>query len=310
MTRVGAVHTAEEPPGDEELSFGGDPDREPRLRMWASAHRRLLAAGAAVVVLLGVLGGGGWYLYDQSQKPLAPPEGPWPEQVRFAVSLCDAPAIFVTCPHGVGGDPRTYQRIEAALRADPAVRSLTFLSRYDTYAEYRKWMALSLDGRRTGPEGVGPDDVSPMLYGTLRRPADYPQVAGRVESMAGVAFVSGRPISFWRGKAEVEVTLCGSLPTKVCAGHTPRGVTDDQKRLVLDRLRGIAGVDAVYFEDRAHALRVEENRRPVGSGGRQKLESMNEKFYVKVRDPGAIEVIGHSIKDLPGVDSVSMVASE
>jgi hypothetical protein len=42
-----------------------------------------------VLVLLGLFGGGGWYLCDQSRGPLPPPDGPWPEQFGFTVSLCD-----------------------------------------------------------------------------------------------------------------------------------------------------------------------------------------------------------------------------
>ncbi|MEU0477748.1 hypothetical protein ABZ260_00985 [Streptosporangium sp. NPDC006013] len=70
----------------DELSFGGE--REPRLRIWAAAHRRLLAITVAAAVVPAGLGAGGRYLYRQSLLPSPPPDVALPPVVGFGVQLC------------------------------------------------------------------------------------------------------------------------------------------------------------------------------------------------------------------------------
>ncbi|GAB3138092.1 hypothetical protein GCM10027161_20950 [Microbispora hainanensis] len=62
------------------------------------------------------------------------------------------------------------------------------------------------------------------------------------------------------------VTLCGNSSIEVCAGRMTGGITANQKRTILDRLRGIPEVVAVYLEDRAHALEAAMHHWPESAG--------------------------------------------
>ncbi|MEV7965249.1 permease-like cell division protein FtsX [Sphaerisporangium sp. NPDC088356] len=291
-----------DPPATEELSFGGDPDRGPRLRAWLSAHRGPVAAGVAVVVLLGALAGGGWYLYDQSRRPLAPPAGPVPEQLGFNVELCDSdlPRRCSEEVYDIADDPR---QVADAVRALPEVASVKFISKQDAYELWRRSSSQYLDpAYRTN---VKPENFLNSITGTLRRSADFPRFAERVRAFTGVREVSRRPTSFWRGKADLTVNLCGNDPIweDRCGPVTDRHVTEEQKQAIADRIRSVEGVEKIYFEDRAHALMLQKRYYPEGPGSAPPLllASMNEAFHVKVRAPAVAERVMQAVEGLPGV---------
>jgi hypothetical protein len=302
MARVSAVDAPDDPPSAEELSFGEDPDREPRVREWVAAHRGLLAVGAAVLVLAGALGGGGWYLHDQAREPLPPPDVPVPAQLTFQVSVCGEAAA--RCQTDSGRVIADTPRIEAALRGIPEIASVSFLS---AAGLYQSWHDLA--DRVPGPDSaftLTRADFVDVFEGTLRRSADYPAVAARVRAVHGVQDVVRVPTDFWAGKADVDVTLCGRLPEKACASITGHQVSDDQRQAIVDRIHEVDGVEKVYFEDRAHALMLQRLYNPeLGRRGPPLiLELMKESLYVKTGTPKAAEAVRQAVKGMLGVASV------
>ncbi|MFC4586508.1 permease-like cell division protein FtsX [Sphaerisporangium corydalis] len=296
------MYQPEEPPGPEELSFGEDPDREPRFRAWASAHRVLLAVGAVAVVLLGVVAGGGWYLYDRSREPLPPPDVAVPEQLRFAVGVCGEG--ISRCQTDQGRVIADQPRVEAALRAIPEVVSLEFVS---SAASYNRWRGLpdrypDVTSDFTLTQANFPDS----FIGTLRHQSDYLAVAAKVRRIRGVRVVTRVTTDFWDGRADVTVTLCGYGPARACKSIGGRPVTDAQKRAILDRLLAVDGVEKIYFEDRAHALKLERLYRPEGinDGPPLLLELMLESYRVRTGTPKAAEAVRKAVRDMPGVQSV------
>ncbi|MGI5161694.1 permease-like cell division protein FtsX [Microbispora sp. CA-102843] len=134
-------------------------------------------------------------------------------------------------------------------------------------------------------------------------------MAEELKSMTGVLAVVRAPTDFWQGKADVAVALCGSSSIEVCAGRLTGGITDDQKRAILDRLHEILGVDAVYFEDRAHALEVARHYWPESVESAVLMaDEIGESFYVKLNNPRLAEVVGRTLKDFPGVQGVRKIA--
>ncbi|WP_405144849.1 permease-like cell division protein FtsX [Sphaerisporangium sp. NBC_01403] len=299
------------PPLAEELSFGGDPDREPWLRTWVSAHRRLLAVCVAVVVAMGLAGGGGWYLYDRSRKPLPPPDGPWPEQLGFAVGLCGKWSPSPECTPSEELAAKKPSGIEAALRAVPEIATIRFSEeRIVSGGERNKsfWTSRVLSGTLDAPDQTFYVSLA-YFEGTVRT-RDYARVAARVRSIEGVSYVRSQA-TFWEGKADVAIDLCSKGPGLVCTGIKDRSVTEPQKRAIVDRLWDIPGVEKIYFEDRAHARKIREHYAPGDTGPRDpgivSMEDMTESLYVKLTDRRAVEVIGESIKDMPGVRMVRRI---
>ncbi|MFC4531568.1 permease-like cell division protein FtsX [Sphaerisporangium dianthi] len=301
----------EPPEAGEELSFGdGDPERESRLqaweaagRRWASAHRRLLAVGAAVVVLLGLLGSGGWYLYQESRKPLPPPDAALPVQDRFTVSLCQG--RFFRCPSGTRGAEaaKDTRRLEERLRAIPGVVSLRFVSREARYQRMSDKTYIDPDGR-TGR--ITLDMMQDTFEGVLRDPALFGQVAEQARRIAGVERADRLPTDFWQGRADVTVTLCRNDPARVCAPLKHRPLTEEEKQAILDRIREVRGVEKVYFEDQSHALRLERHYYPEGSPyeGPILLGDMNESYHVKIAGPDAARRVREALKGVTGVQLV------
>ncbi|GAA3830669.1 hypothetical protein GCM10022226_59410 [Sphaerisporangium flaviroseum] len=289
---------SEEPPSAEELSFGGDTDREER----ASAHRGPLALGVAALVLLGVLGGGAWYLRDQSRRPLPPPDTPVPEQLNFQVAICDEGIARCQTDDGrvIGDAPR----IEAALRAIPEIASVRFVSARSTYQRWRDSPDRA-PGPDTGFTLTWADFIN-TFDGTLRRSADYPAVAAKVMTIPGVQDITRKPTDFWAGKADATVILCGRGVARVCESIAGRQATDEQKQAIVDRIHDVDGVEKIYFEDRAHALMLRQRSHPEGTAGEPTplLDQMRESFRVKTSTPEAAEAVRNAVKELPGVECV------
>ncbi len=291
--------------GAEELSFGGDPDRDPRLRAWVSAHRGLVAAGVAVLVLLGVLAGGGRYLYDQSRKALPPPAGPLPEQLGFTVTLCDSD-LPRPCAEGVFEIADDPGRVEDALRAIPEVTSVRYISREDAYQMWRRSSSQFLEEKYR--VGIRPEYFQNSFKGTLRRSADYPRFAERVRPLAGVRNVSRSPTTFWRDKADLAIYLCGDGYQKECGTPANRQMTEDQKQAIVDRIRSVDGVEKVYFEDRAHAVMLFKHYFPETKGPAE--GDVVEAFHVKGRTTEVADLVRRAVKGMPGVLASEMYGAE
>ncbi|WP_214408697.1 permease-like cell division protein FtsX [Sphaerisporangium fuscum] len=282
------MDTPEGSSGTEELSFGGDPDREPRLRRWVTAHRRLLAVGAAIVVALALAGGGGTYLYLQSRKPLPPPDAALPEQLRFRVYF------------GHGGE------VPDAVRAIPGVASVKVVGKEEQYRE-------ALKAYEEDPEAhTKPLDrthFSDRLDGTLRRSADYPAVEARLRHVPGVLDVRREITDFWSGKADVSVYLCGAGPGELCTSFRTGPIAEQPKQAILDRLRGIDGVEKIYFEDKAFALKLMKRYFPEGVDGDTGIPSsaVRESFRLRIGRPDGYKLVRQAVDTMPGVLEVTRV---
>ncbi|SNS60437.1 hypothetical protein SAMN05216276_101291 [Streptosporangium subroseum] len=287
----------------EELSFGDDgPDREPRLGPWMAAHTRLLAACAAVLVVLGLAAGGGWYLYERSWLPQPPPEVALSPSLRFEVFMCGCDGMAkATVEQGQGA--------EAALRALPQVTSV----------EVRSGEEMSNERRRSY-EGIGDRSVQSsatvgdVLRGTLRRSEDFPAVAEKMKSVPGVAGAWRGPTTFWAGRADAEIALCGKEPmfsdAPECQRSRRAGVTgaatEEEKAAIAARLRDLPGVETIYFEDPGHALKLMKLSDPEhASGG-----IFTGSFFVKFSDPALARALVPAVRPLAGVFTVFPVPSE
>ncbi|MFC7382388.1 permease-like cell division protein FtsX [Sphaerisporangium rhizosphaerae] len=299
----------EPPEAGEELSFGDDPGRESRLsawesvgRTWVSAHRKLLAAVAAFVVLLGALGAGGRHLYQESRKPLPPPDVALPVQDRFVVVLCGAG--ITQCQDGGAEAAKDVGRIEADLVAIPEVARVRFRSGEAEFERVKK------EGGYRQPDGsmmpITRDMFADGFEGVLRSPDLFAQVAARGRLVTGVADVWRTPTEYWTGKANVTVILCGTGAAKECAPLDYESPTERQRQAIVDRIREVDGVEQVYFEDRRHALRLQKHYYPEDRSFDPPLllVNMQESFRVKIAGPDASQRLRQALKNVPGVEDV------
>ncbi|GII75427.1 hypothetical protein Sru01_04090 [Sphaerisporangium rufum] len=290
--------------GREELSFGG-PDRESRLAGWAARHRRALAAAAGALAVLAALAAGGRHLYLESREPLPPPDAPLPAQVGFQVYLCPRPAAS-GCSAEDLRQARRPERIQAELRALPGVVSITYTSPEEAY---RIWRRSSSEADAQG-EGrlVVPAFLGASVTGTLRRPEDYAEVATRARRISGVFDVDRSPVSFWTGRADLRIDLCNINPVPRCGnvGTVPRPPSAAERQAIVDRIWRVDGVEKIYFEDRAHALRLARHYYPERAlAGDAMLTAWNDReaFYVKTRDAAAARRVMDQVAGLPGVEA-------
>ncbi|MBB6470667.1 permease-like cell division protein FtsX [Sphaerisporangium rubeum] len=279
------------------MSFGDDPDQEPWLRRWVAAHRKVLAIGTATIVLLALIAGGGWHLYQQSRKPLPPPAVALPEQTRFIVWLCQEEI----CPGPGTPRPGDVRRVETALRSMPEVVSIKFSRNRSQGSQHPGTIMDPATGHGIGPVFFDAFD------GRLRRSSDFPAVAAKLKGMAVAQRLS---TDFWFGKADVTVTLCGTSADEACSPFLIHDMTEEQKQAVLDRIREIDGVRQVYYEDRQHALTLQQHYHPETSRSDPPLilAAMKETYRVKMSGPDAVRRLQQALNGVPGVESVMSVA--
>ncbi|NUP68053.1 MAG: hypothetical protein HOW71_38455 [Nonomuraea sp.] len=267
----------------DELSFGDD--REPWLRTWAEAHRRLAALLVAAVVVLAGLGAGGWYLHQRSLLPSPPPDDPFPEPVGVVVSLCAGEAVG--CPKG------TADQVMKLVREIPEVVSPRLVTADES--EMRWAMQVITD------EGLAERrEVRwvPFIEGGLRSGADFDTVRRRLAGQRGVMRVSPRIPDFWKGKADLSVVMCGGprLPwADGCGGSAP---TAAQRDAVVARLRELDGVDEVFLQDRAFGLRLNRHYAPDAP---LTLDDVPETLYVRLDDAAKAKTVGQTMLRMPGV---------
>lgn len=298
-----------EDPRSEELSFGADsgdgPRPSERAAEWARAHRRLLTAVGLSVALVAGSGVGGWHLYEKSNQPLPPPDGPWPQTGRLSVYLCggtDFDAGWETCRSGGAATAADRQKIEAGLRAMPELRDIRFESREEARANLRE----------KSTEGTEPDLVDiPEAYRVRVEPGDWKALRSRIEALPGVSNVFLFRDGFWWDKADIGISLCpesSSLPTNPCKG---RGrPTEDEKRNVFDRIKALPDVETVYLEDPAHYLKMLRHSywEETGSAAND-VAHLPETFYVKLKRPPARDTINKIFEGMPGVNDVSDISA-
>ncbi|GII00887.1 permease-like cell division protein FtsX [Planobispora takensis] len=302
-------------PRHEELSFGGgDPDREPRLRAWWRARPRLAAVCAAVAVLLAAGGAGGWYLHQRSREPLPPPAVAFPEQTRFTVLLCGGygPGEGL-CPGRPKAGEAEHLAVAARMRAMPELAEVAYVSEADNRRE-----TLALYAARGEPQETEGVTFTAYLRGTLRRSDDFAAVVAKITAFPEVRRVIRVPVDFWAGKADVAVHLCAAAEAREegCTENRPGGVegaaTEAEKEAVLDRIRELPGVEAVYLQDRGHLARLLGHYGPAVPEQDQPIppERLYESFYVKFARPVGTAEIVRALEPLPGVHRVFPVRND
>ncbi|MER6943310.1 hypothetical protein ABT294_04730 [Nonomuraea sp. NPDC000554] len=271
----------------DELALGDD--EEPRLPRWAAAHRRLLAIVTASVVLLGALAVGGWHFYQRSLLPSPPPDGPFPAADGFAVLPClDGD---VGCPKG------TVEGVLAMLRGMPEVASVAVRSAEEIRAANR---ASLIDPAELAK--VDTSTVLPDIEGRLRRSADFGTVKQKLTGKPGISGIFHTYGNFWKGKADLAVSLCVSARMSAACVGGPATVA--QRDAVVARLRGLDGVEEVFLQDREFGLRLAKHDDPERY---VTVADVPEVLYVRFDDPGKARAAGRGVLRMPGVGWVNLV---
>ncbi|AWS40850.1 hypothetical protein DKM19_05255 [Streptosporangium sp. 'caverna'] len=227
-----------------------------------------------------------------------PPAGPWPQDGVFDIFLCMDGNTLNSCRKRAI-TPKQKRTIEARLRAMPKVAEVRFESRKEAYANFRKQNA----DNKILLSAIQVEDMPESFKGRLYRRADIVPIRSTFEKMAGVSNVFTLGGSFWKGKADVEIALCGPAEASgTCDGHD--GAAPWDKERIEARLGTVEGVEKVYFEDSEHAAKVFSfwwMRKASDPQG------FSESYYVKLADPGDAQVLIDTVKVMSGVSSARTV---
>ncbi|MER6172743.1 hypothetical protein [Streptosporangium sp. NPDC001681] len=267
----------------DELSFGGE--REPWLRTWAAAHRRLLAITVAAAVALTGLGTGGWYLYQQSLLPSPPPDVALPPMLGFIVQLC-----LKEHPSCTAG---TIDQVAALVHEIPEVASSAVVTPEEILA-------------RTSETSIGGENPAwtwpARIDGKVHRAADFEAVRRQLAGKPGVVDVQRSSENFWKGTADLQVNLCGL--SRTLAACRNGAATDAQRDAVVARLREQDGVQEVFLQDRAFGLRLIKHYYPEQY---LTINDVPERLYARLDDPAKARAAGQAMLGVPGVESANLI---
>lgn len=296
-----------EPAVSEELSFGDD--REPRLGGWLRAHRGLVGVVAVSVLLLAGVSVGGWVLYQRSRQPLSPPDGPWPQTGTFSAFLCQGgDTASEACSDRGAVTAEEKQAVAAVLNTSPVVKDFHFETQEEALANFRALPVAEEDHAHEALLDTIEAADLPESYRGAIGPGDWRALKRRLEALPGVSRVYVFRDYFWRGKADLSIALCPQAGESYerCEGRGAASQTD--KDDVLGRIYALPGVEAVYFEDRAHALKVWRHVWWERAVTNRDLPNMPEAYYVKLAAPPVIRDIRKSFAGVAGVAEVSDVS--
>ncbi|MEV5742710.1 permease-like cell division protein FtsX [Microbispora rosea] len=289
-------------PEMEELSFG-DGRREPEPR--TGLLRRPLVVAGVVIVLLAGLGIAGWRIHERSRWPLPPPAESAPQAGFFSVYMCLHPTPDLPTCHDGAATEEDKRGIEAALKASPEVRIFRFRTQQQGWDDFQEW---GTPGEGSGIAGAyEPADIPEAYHGALG-PGDWQGVKRRLEGSPGVSEVIVVGDTGWRGRADIAIEFCpdrGDGAYERCE-RTPRA-SEQEKAAVLGRIEDIDGVEAVYFEDLAHALR--DRRRMLWEGTEIDPLVVPEGFWLKLDRPGRSSELREIFGRMPGVAAVLEVSA-
>ncbi|MEU8381654.1 permease-like cell division protein FtsX [Streptosporangium sp. NPDC048865] len=270
------------------------------------ARRGLLAGVVAVAVMSGAVGSVGAPLVEgvawaatspggpaPGNKKVSPPPDDWPQAVTFSVYLCRDQDAFKSCrKRAITAKQR--RALEARLRAMPEVAEVEFESREEAYANFTEQNA----DNKTLLSAIQEEDMPESFRGTLHRWRDIARFRAAMYRAPGVSNVFAFGGSFWQGKADVVVSLCGRKGTIfACKGRGP--ATAGERKAVGDRLLALEESESVYFEDVAHARRVFA----YVWGEKSDKSPLPESYYVKLADPGTAPRVVGAVEGLAGVGS-------
>ncbi|MEV1246908.1 permease-like cell division protein FtsX [Nonomuraea sp. NPDC050022] len=128
-------------------------------------------------------------------------------------------------------------------------------------------------------------------------------------AMLGVGLMINAQVTmmqgFWYDKVEVSVFLCGKNPTMpTCKG---KPISTQQTKALEGEIQGMAGVEAVIYEDQATAYAnfqksYAANKLLVEA---TKVDDMPTSFRVKLKDPNNYQPIVQALTGKPGVSQVT-----
>lgn len=230
-----------------------------------------------VVGAAAVLAGGAWVWASADHGPLSPPDVPLPKSATVQVTLCLKDSPYAECE---GRETATKQARQAVVARLGSLAGVT--------------------------------SAGALVVGQLVDRGAFPELKGAFEGMPGVAGVTARPTTFWEGKTEVRVELCGPKMSLTQCGDpgAQTSATDEQKDAIYERLRNLPDVAEVYVADRNFVEDEARNYLKDGMSGdwQDRADDPNEQFHVKLvqqRDlRSAAERVNGAVGGLPGVKSV------
>ncbi|RCG25076.1 hypothetical protein DQ384_32565 [Sphaerisporangium album] len=255
------------------------------------------AVVAVVVALLAGLGAGVWVLRRPPEGPLPPPEVPWPRTGEAGVYLCRDDSAQGNCGDGEVTAARRLT-IERALRGLPEVSGLRLKSRAEALRDFKANQTLSAALRNAIRESDMPESfvVGLTTLGDFRR---------KTEAMPGISNVFLRGTSFWADKTDVVIRLCPPEPLERDAGCTGRGAASaDEKAAVHRAVRALDGVEAIYLEDRGHAIKDAYWAASATSPDAKPAGYIPESFHLVLEGLDAVDRVRRAAGRLPGVNSV------
>ncbi|GAA3024036.1 permease-like cell division protein FtsX [Streptosporangium longisporum] len=241
-------------------------------------------------------------------KILPPPDVPWPEGGKFSVFLCGENDAWDAC----GDEEVTSEQrraIEQRLRQIPRLVDLRYQDKVDA------WMTLVEESPELR-EVIEVTDMPDGFHGRLLRWSDANAFDAATRVLPGVSNTYVFPDFFWKGKADISVTLCDDNgEDEPCKGRG--GVTATERATIEALLRKAKGVKRIYFADRAHDIWVAREfmvrwSQVTGRDSQNKdddteprpLEKYSGTYRVKIDDPKHATSIADAVKDLPGVAQV------
>ncbi|MGC5009663.1 permease-like cell division protein FtsX [Streptosporangium sp. DT93] len=232
------------------------------------------------------------------QKLSPPPDGPWPQGAEFTLFLCESDSSFDNC-HDRAITAKQRRALRARLEAMPQVKDVRFESRTQAWANFKK-----RTDDKTLISAMKPSDMLESFSGMLRRRADVASFRAVAKKTPGVSNVFVQGLPFWKGKADVSVTLCGGEKPYDGPCAKRGSVTRQEKAAIEGRLSGMRQVQRIYVEDAAHAKRVFEY---FWMNGKFRTSMFPESYHIRLTDPGDARRVIKAVKDMPGVQGAQAV---
>ncbi|GAB1818091.1 hypothetical protein [Herbidospora sp. RD11066] len=199
---------------------------------------------------------------------------PWPEGGSLGVYMCPEESVVEGCDAG-RATPEMVAAVRKVLEADPRLTDLTYTSPEEMVADVnasgedtRSNVTPLLTEEEMAEVGISEDEplvelaeTGGMFNATIARTADLVAVEadypGYPDSpdLPGSWGASVTPKSYWEGKGDLVVAMCGERPkwsSNTCAGGRGQA-TRAEIDAVEDVLRGIDG-GVVYPVSRAFTL--------------------------------------------------------
>ncbi|MFI6511248.1 permease-like cell division protein FtsX [Streptosporangium sp. NPDC050855] len=267
--------------------------------------RVFLALATMTVLLLGSSAAEA----NRLPKILPPPDVPWPEGGKFSVFLCGENDAWDACGDEEVTSEQRYA-VEQRLRKIPRLADFHYRDKVD---EWTRMVEESPELRAA----IEVNDMPEGFHGRLLRWSDANAFDSVTKALPGVSNTYVLPDLFWRGKADVSITLCDtSGEYELCKGRG--SVTATERAVIESLLRRTKGVKRIYFADLEHDIWAAKEfmarwSQVTGRDSQNKdddteprpLEKYSGTYYVKLDDPKQATSVMDTVKGLTGVAQVN-----